>query len=279
MEHRTRSRLIGPPLALAIGILLGAASLITGQTQTIFERWKFLATSTASDAVKSMGGITAISQLTASSLSISGVSTIGGTATFNGALTCSGCVTASDMAATAVTPGTYGSASTIPAITVDQQGRITNATTAAVTPWVLLQATSGTTTNAAAENVATQAISGLTAKDTLVVILTGLSSTQQTATLQLYNSTDSVNITTGATVAGNEYFGGLCLVTQSQNSATTWYGTRLWSGNSTALPILPLQVGSTQAWTGSWTLALRHAGVTAGGTLLWRWSVYKVNGQ
>ena len=41
-------------------------------------------------------------------------------------------VTASKLASTAVTPGSYGSASSVPAITVDQQGRITAASTNAI---------------------------------------------------------------------------------------------------------------------------------------------------
>lgn len=40
-----------------------------------------------------------------------------------------GVMTASQLANTAVTPGTYGGATAIPVVTVDQQGRVTSATT------------------------------------------------------------------------------------------------------------------------------------------------------
>src|SRR3990167_7221529 len=56
----------------------------------------------------------------------------------------------------------------------------------------LLKANSGTTTSAVAENVDTVAISGLTAKDTLLVYVTWEAVTAQTASVLLYNSTDSV---------------------------------------------------------------------------------------
>lgn len=40
-----------------------------------------------------------------------------------------GVMTASQLANTAVTPGTYGGATAVPVLTVDQQGRVTSATT------------------------------------------------------------------------------------------------------------------------------------------------------
>ena len=140
----------------------------------------------------------------------------------------------------------------------------------------LLTASSGTTTAAGAENVVTVAISGLTANDSLFVTGTLASVTQATASPFLYNATDAVNI--NAVVASpfaagssSNFFG---YINQFQSGATA-IGSQFLSvdgarnGNATF----------TTAWTGSWTLALRHSGVTAGGTFRWSWAVYVVRGQ
>ncbi len=57
----------------------------------------------------------------------SGISVAGSPITSSGALTIS-------LDDTAVTPGAYGSAAAVPVLTVDQQGRITDITTATITP-------------------------------------------------------------------------------------------------------------------------------------------------
>jgi len=49
-----------------------------------------------------------------------------------------------DLADTAVTPGSYGSSTAIPVITVDQQGRLTAASTAAISTDLTIAADSGT---------------------------------------------------------------------------------------------------------------------------------------
>lgn len=144
----------------------------------------------------------------------------------------------------------------------------------------LLKANSGTTTNAAAENVDTIAITGLTAKDTLVVYATLASVTQQTANAGiLYNVTDSVTVTSGPTIASGVSSQLVHTVRQAQVGATTVLGGTV---GATTAPASVNEVNArtfTTAWTGAWTLALRHAGVTAGGTLQWSWAVYKVPGQ
>lgn len=145
---------------------------------------------------------------------------------------------------------------------------------------VLLKANSGTDASAGATNVDTIAITGLTAKDMLYVKLVAKSATAATANIGLYNSTDSVALNNAvASLAGGETLMIDFHAAQSQASATS-IDTRA-EGKDT----VPTLYGSiviaafTQNWTGSWTLALRHGGVTAGGTLQWRWSVYRLVGQ
>lgn len=141
---------------------------------------------------------------------------------------------------------------------------------------VLLKANSGSTTNAAAENVDTVAISGLTARDTLLVVGTLASVTQATASPVIYNSTDGVSINS---IVANPFAAGAqsaftCHIAQFQSGAT--------AVGSQGLSVDGARNGTatfTTNWTGAWTLALRHAGVTAGGTFRWSWSVYVVRGQ
>jgi hypothetical protein len=143
---------------------------------------------------------------------------------------------------------------------------------------VLLHANSGTNTSAAAANVDTIAISGLTAKDTLVIELSLASVTQTTATPLIYNSTDSVSITDIRPASGSFTAGLVRIATvhirQMQSAATTVCANSMtldgMTGNNATF---------TTNWTGSWTLALRHGGVTAGGTFQWSWAVYKIAGQ
>lgn len=144
----------------------------------------------------------------------------------------------------------------------------------------LLKANSGTDTGAGNTNVDTVAISGLTAKDTLLVKAYGLSVTQATANFQLYNSTDSVQLYNMVNpITANNSWAATADIGQSQASATSIYTNvtgALTGGSTSGATIVS---AFTQNWTGSWTLALRHSGVTGGGTLQWSWKVYKVAGQ
>lgn len=146
---------------------------------------------------------------------------------------------------------------------------------------VLLRANSGTTTNAAAENVDTVAITGLTANDVLLVQVLVGSVTQDTASIQLYNSTDSVVVSqpdSAAALVAGETLQSTQTLMQSQNSATAVFGRA--DGYSTAGARNNITAATVVTnWTGSWTLALRQGGVTAGGTLRWKWQVYRVQGQ
>lgn len=147
---------------------------------------------------------------------------------------------------------------------------------------VAASADSGSTTNAAAENVATAAISGLTAKDTLRVIFTFESVTQLTTTPLLYSNTDSVallNIANGTNCSAGHTHQGEATLRPRQGSTVNLAATYVGNGSFNAV----IGVGGvptvTTAWTSPWTLALRHAGVVAGGTFKWSWAVYIIRGQ
>ncbi len=139
-----------------------------------------------------------------------------------------------------------------------------------------LQVASGTSTAAGATNVSTFAMaSGLTALDRLIVMIHAESVTQATAGVQLYNSTDSVQIASltaslgaGATMVGDVHVG------QYQSSAV-----KIGSHAKMSTGILNTDATFATAWTGAWTLALRHTGVTAGGTFRYNWGIYLLKGQ
>lgn len=148
-------------------------------------------------------------------------------------------------------------------------------------PLVLLKANSGTTTNASAENVDTVSITGLTANDVLVVQVLVASVTQATASIQLYNNTDGVTVAapdSGAAIAIAETLQSTITAMQSQNSATSVSARSDGYSNNGERSSFNTASFTTN-WTGTWTLALRQGGVTAGGTLRWKWTVFKVAGQ
>lgn len=144
----------------------------------------------------------------------------------------------------------------------------------------LLVADSGTSTADVATNVDTVALaSGLTAKDVLLVSVTFGSTTQATAGLVIRNDTDAVNLfSVGGTInagSGGSFF---VLVSQRQTAATAIRALGAYSRNAASQTNDDAPTFTT-AWTGAWTLALRHAGVTAGGTFDWSWAVFKFAGQ
>lgn len=159
---------------------------------------------------------------------------------------------------------------------------------ASVGQMTLLLATSGTDATAAATNVATVAISGLTAKDRIFISYTMESITQTTANPRFYNNTDAVvlaqvNGQNNLTVA-NGLLVGQCWLQQAQSAATRvtgWdFGTPIGSG-PTGIVASGHDAIVTTNWTGSWTLALRTGtgGVTAGGTFRYSLAAWLVKGQ
>lgn len=148
---------------------------------------------------------------------------------------------------------------------------------------VLLKSNAGTDTSAAAANVDTIAITGLTAKDLLRVDVTCASSSQATGRIDLVSATDGngvvAKITGTLTVGSGEVYAAQSVLQQDQASSTNYVGHVTGTGSVGGVISQIVAFGATTAWTGNWTLALRHNGVTAGGTFRYRWSVYKWLGQ
>lgn len=156
-------------------------------------------------------------------------------------------------------------------------------TTATLT---LLGQASGTDATAAATNLYTLPISGLTANDRLRILITHSSAAQLTNAPVLYSTTDAAVIK------------GLC---NNGNLAAGDYCTdevTLTSDHSSAKKVVAFDVGfvgvggavghntgvlwtAVTDFTGSWTLALRTGagGVVAGGTYSYTMSVFKWAGQ
>ncbi len=150
----------------------------------------------------------------------------------------------------------------------------------------LLKSGSGTNTAAGATNVDTIAITGLTAVDTLMVVWEVESAAQITAVPRLYNNTDTLNLvslTAGNNLAAGSQAMGTVYLKQRQSGATAvtmqCVGSRGLGEPAVVTETSVQNFTFTTNWTGSWTLALRHGGVTAGGTFSYSWAVFKLAGQ
>jgi len=150
---------------------------------------------------------------------------------------------------------------------------------------ILLKANNGTTSTVGAENMDTQAITGLTANDTLLVYYTLEALTGDTAGGFLYDNTDAVVLAQltdqaggGDQVAGTQII-GQCILRRSQGTNTTSFAitTAFTTGNVTKSQG-SVQTGLAAGWTGTWTLALRKGATGGGGSYRWAWSLYKVAG-
>jgi hypothetical protein len=168
----------------------------------------------------------------------------------------------------------------VAAVAAEATARTAAIAAIAITPMTLLKANSGTSTAAGATTVDSVAITGLTGKDTLKVFIDGESETQATAGLQLYHVTDGANMLTlfGSMAAGVGVNVEVRL-RQAQGSNLKYNSIALMMTLAGALTGTGGQSTRATAWTGSWSLGIRHTGVTAGGTFRWSWSVYKLAGQ
>ena len=178
----------------------------------------------------------------------------------------------------------------IPALTALQVLRMNAGATAyegALQQATLLRAASGSDATAAATTVDTYAMtSSLTALDTLVVMVEVEGVTQQTANpVQLYNVTDSVTILD--LLGGNVLAAGKVAhisPVKIRQSQTSNLKVNAALGGVTIVGVINgvgqgLQSTFTTAWTGAWTLGLRHGGVTAGGSFKWSWAMFVLKGQ
>lgn len=155
----------------------------------------------------------------------------------------------------------------------------------------LLKANSGSDTNTSAVNLDSYAISGLTELDTIKIFVEMSVDTQPLAGDVLIRQD-----TSGQTLLA--LFGGALAadaVGLAELSLNPMHGTLTEYhalGFSSQTNLAKNQAGtlntgsvrmnsknSLTAWTGSWTLALRSPGITAGGTVQWQWRVFKVAGQ
>lgn len=161
-----------------------------------------------------------------------------------------------------------------------------------VPPMALIGQAEGTDTTASATNVATFAISGLTVKDSLHIVLRHSSTGNTTASPVLYNTTDSVVIhsvlASGGAVSTGNTNAATIDIAPNQTATTAIVSSGFLcsaglalAGASAAGTVENTVSVFTTAWTGSWTLALRTGagGVTAGGTYQYRIAVYRVSGQ
>ena len=151
----------------------------------------------------------------------------------------------------------------------------------------LLRANSGTDTNVGATSVDTFALSGLTAKDTIWIEFTADTTGANTAAGSIYSATDATAIIATSALTSGSTDGqiGTVKIRQHQNANTHYMALATGVGVSTlgSAGTTVTSVASNQnlatSFQGSWTIALRHGGVTAGGTYRWSWAVYKMAGQ
>lgn len=150
-------------------------------------------------------------------------------------------------------------------------------------PWSLLKAGNGSDTSAGATTVDSIALTGLTANDRLHVFYSLTGVTANTAQVVLYSVTDAatvVALSPSPLVFGDaSAVAGTATLGQRQGSATQVVGINQGMIATPARNDFMLFTTPATAWTGSWTLGLRHGGVTATGTLKWSWAVYKSAGQ
>ncbi len=180
-----------------------------------------------------------------------------------------------------VAPGTSGNLLT-------SNGTIWQSSTPAVVAqqMVLLKANSGTTSNAAANDMDTVDITGLTAKDTLDIRWRVYMNGATSITGQIYQSTSAKNLYgwfSGATLTNGQTGIGHTIICQDPFLNTVYEtitqdGKATSGGGATGVNELGGATGCT-AWTGSWTLGFHSLGVVGGGSASWAWSVYKIAGQ
>ena len=213
---------------------------------------KLKTTSTAADSITSAGGVTA------GTGAVAIINATGKIPAISSTYFASTSASASDLTSGTVPPARLGSGT--PSASTYLLGNSTWASVPSASPWTLLKAGSGTSTAAGATILDSVSISGLTVLDQIAVSFYGESVTQDTASVGLYNSTDSISIIAGTFTAGSVPWHGLMWLQGSKRTATDFLvnpGTNTFSGRA-AISM------STAFYGATWTLAYRHGGVTAG---------------
>lgn len=146
----------------------------------------------------------------------------------------------------------------------------------------LLRAFNGSSNAAGGTTVDSIVIpASLTANDTLVIEYYAESLTQQTTTPGLYHVTDAADLlffASGGSIPANGSFAGRVVLKQRQGSAVGYVSVSQGMSGGGVINNYAIYA-ATALWTAGWTLGLRHAGVTAGGTFRYQWSVYRLGGQ
>ena len=150
----------------------------------------------------------------------------------------------------------------------------------------LLHTNSGTNTSTSAVTLMSYPMaSQLAATDGLVVYILLRSTGAANKGLEtLFNSTDTVDI---GSIIGTD----VIPVNQRVNSLWWAWGASGISGDTGGAWInIENKAGTsygpagaapafTTAWTGAWTIAVKHGGMESGGTMNWQWYIYKVLGS
>jgi len=145
--------------------------------------------------------------------------------------------------------------------------------------WTVLKSGNGTSTAAGGTNVDSVVLPALTANDTLVVDYYAESATQATTTPGIGHLGVALLLSfTGGNLAAGQVIQGRVVIKQRQGTATHWIATSqglLIGGAAIANSAIYTPVAT---WGSAWTLSLFHAGVTAGGTFKWQWTVSLLKG-
>jgi len=178
---------------------------------------------------------------------------------------------ASPSYSTATYPSTAGTSGNV--LTSDGTNWLSS--TPSSSKYTLLKASSGTSSAAGTTTLDSIAISGLTALDTLVIDFVADSQTQDTAGFTAaYSTTDSTAWFAAGTITAGSPQGGRLVIQKSPSGAGA-----IFVNPGTNAGITRAIVTTATSWLGSFTLAIRHTGVTPGGTLNYKWAVYKEAGQ
>jgi hypothetical protein len=180
------------------------------------------------------------------------------------------------------TPWTKTQIKTVELDPIDAALAAVEATRVAGQSLQLLKAGAGITSQATILNIDSVPLSGLTMLDTLLVVWELQATGAATGNVvRLATTTEALGPLTGTlgTVPGGIIMGRAILKpgnTQPTYLVMTSEGLQY----NTATRVDYCFAGSVAAnWTSSWSLVLQSAGIAAGATLYWGWSVYRLRGQ